>query len=508
MAWRFTLSHSLPTRPSLVQLRKLAKELRPSHASLSAAQLAIANEFGFPSWPKLKLSVEQDNLRAAIDAVEPKRVTSILLENPRLAKLTFADGNGPLHLAAERNAPDIVEILVQAGASLNSTYGQSAHSPLSWAITVGSFRAADKLAELGSKIDLFCAGGLGSLRLVKGFWPSGKLVSSPSSTGSSRTDEAGNRLPRPPVNPVDQVSDALYMACRHGRYDVAEWLLAHGADPNWRGYMGATCLAWAEFSGDPKLCALLRARGGSDELADYAFRATPAVFAMMTYASWGSFNDRLQERLEANPELINMHGGFGSLLNAAAYAGNISTARILTDFGANWDETNLMGATPLDLARHQGHEEFVKLYSEPENRKPVPRAPRIPERPAPITTELVQSFVIAGHGDLKLLKELLEQEPSLINASHDWGGGDFESAIEGAGHMGRADIALFLIDNGARPNIFTMAMLGHLHSVRSEIESFPALRTALGPHGIPLFRHAELGGDRAKEVLAYLTSRD
>ena len=46
----------LPERPNLDQLRRQARELqrRSKPLTLSAAQLALAREYGFPSWARLK----------------------------------------------------------------------------------------------------------------------------------------------------------------------------------------------------------------------------------------------------------------------------------------------------------------------------------------------------------------------------------------------------------------------------------------------------------------------
>ena len=53
-----------------------------------------------------------------------------------------------------------------------------------------------------------------------------------------------------------------------------------------------------------------------------------------------------------------------------------------------------------------------------------------------LEAKLVQEFVGVAHTDLKRVKELLSQEPTLVNATWDWGGGDFETALGGAAHMG------------------------------------------------------------------------
>ena len=138
----------------------------------------------------------------------------------------------------------------------------------------------------------------------------------------------------------------------------------------------------------------------------------------------------------------------------------------------------------------------------PASQAPAPTTPK----PDPLKPDLVKEFVIAGHVDLDKVKAMLAVTPALINASWDWGGGDFEMAIGGAGHMGRADIASFLISQGGRFDIFVAAMLGRLDIVRPALTVNPNLATSKGPHGIPLIAHARKGGPAAAEVLKYLES--
>ena len=112
--------------------------------------------------------------------------------------------------------------------------------------------------------------------------------------------------------------------------------------------------------------------------------------------------------------------------------------------------------------------------------------------------------MIFAHYDLDMVKKLLEKEPAALNATVDWGGGDWEAAIGGASHMGRRDIALFLIEKGARPDLFAATMLGHLDVVKLLLAAHPTLIDAKGPHGIPLLAHAKMGGKEAEAVLQYL----
>ena len=354
----------LPRHPSLEQLKKQAKDLRAAggHASLAEAQRALARSYGFPSWAKLKRRVESILLRQRIEEGDAAPVRALLAASPALARLPFDDGSTPLHVAAGENRPEIVDVLLEYGAQAQARYGDSAHSALSWAITCWAFDAAQRLVDSGVEPDLFCAAGLGRLDRVRAFWSDGRLRSRPSATGSTRFSESGAPLPRPPAADADQVSDALYIACRCERLEVARFLLDHGADPDWRGYAGATCLAWAEFSGNAELCALLRSHGASDELLDHQFRATPQAFGVLVLAGWG-FPRKLVARLTADRSLVSVTGERGTPLHAAAEGGQLEAALILLHFGADRTMRNAEGRTPAEVARASGHAELADRLS-------------------------------------------------------------------------------------------------------------------------------------------------
>jgi hypothetical protein len=112
------------------------------------------------------------------------------------------------------------------------------------------------------------------------------------------------------------------------------------------------------------------------------------------------------------------------------------------------------------------------------------------EQPATIDSALVEAFVGSAHGDLDKVRELLAHEPGLVNAAWDWGSGDWETGLGAASHMHNREIAIYLLDNGARLDIFGAAMLGYVDVVRSMLDVRPDLRDAKGPHGIPLSAHA------------------
>ncbi len=118
----------------------------------------------------------------------------------------------------------------------------------------------------------------------------------------------------------------------------------------------------------------------------------------------------------------------------------------------------------------------------------------------------MEDFVIYAHSELDMVKKLLEMEPALLNATMDWGQGDWETGLGGASHMGRRDIVEYLLDRGARIDIFCAAMMGQFDAVKSFLTLQPKLIDAKGPHGFTLHFHAQVGGKESEPVLAYLQS--
>ena len=131
---------------------------------------------------------------------------------------------------------------------------------------------------------------------------------------------------------------------------------------------------------------------------------------------------------------------------------------------------------------------------------------QLPTKGEPLDRELVKKFVGVAHKDFDQVKAMLQETPDLLNSVNNLGGWDWEDAIGAAGHVGLRDMALFLLQQGARPTICVAAMLGELEVVRTFITAFPTMKDAVGPHRISLLRHAKAGGEPAKPVVDYLVS--
>lgn len=131
----------------------------------------------------------------------------------------------------------------------------------------------------------------------------------------------------------------------------------------------------------------------------------------------------------------------------------------------------------------------------------------LPPKGDPLPAEKVKEFVGAGHNNLDKVKSLLIEFPTLLYATWDWGGGDFETGLEGAGHVGNKDIANYLIVHGARTNLFVLTMLGKTQIVKAYLDAYPEYLNARGPHGFTFLHHAQKGGDDAQELLEYFQTK-
>ncbi|GJM41779.1 MAG: hypothetical protein DHS20C20_20610 [Ardenticatenaceae bacterium] len=111
---------------------------------------------------------------------------------------------------------------------------------------------------------------------------------------------------------------------------------------------------------------------------------------------------------------------------------------------------------------------------------------------APLTQEQVRNFVLPAHGNLEVVKQMLAEEPRLLNEKYV----EFdETALEAASHVGNRPIAQFLLDQGAPMNLYTAAMFGLKDEVAAFLDETPELVNGKGVHGISLLFHAALSGN-------------
>ena len=120
--------------------------------------------------------------------------------------------------------------------------------------------------------------------------------------------------------------------------------------------------------------------------------------------------------------------------------------------------------------------------------------PLLSQEERPLFTEQdIYDFVAAAHNNFDEVKRIYKEMPLILNCANQIRRGDFETALGGASHMGRKDIADYLVSKGARMDIFNYAFLGLDDFVKLQVTSFPQLLNSPGPHGFTLLHHAKVG---------------
>ncbi len=169
------MSRELPTKPSLEYLRKQAKQLQRSmsQGKLADAQHALAQEYGFATWAKLKSYVvtlglpPAEALTAAIRESDAQRVRELLEGHPELrAKIdeplpNYGFDIQALFAAVQRSDRATIDVLLRAGADIRQRTRW-------WAGGFGVLDDCDPglvdfLVERGAVIDAHAAARLGML---------------------------------------------------------------------------------------------------------------------------------------------------------------------------------------------------------------------------------------------------------------------------------------------------------------------------------------------------------
>lgn len=190
------MSRELPTKPNLEHLKKQAKDLleliqqgdaaaterfrslvsfsAPASLRLADAQHAIARDYGFPSWPKLKEHVESvaralepaELLSAAVRASDADRTARVLESHPELKAqinepMINYGGMQALLAAVQRTDRKTIDVLLRAGSDINAR-------SRSWAGGIGVLDEcapdlAPFLIERGAVVDAHAAARLGMM---------------------------------------------------------------------------------------------------------------------------------------------------------------------------------------------------------------------------------------------------------------------------------------------------------------------------------------------------------
>jgi ankyrin repeat protein len=186
----------LPVRPNFPQLRHQAKDLLRAakigtpvavarmrsvseRVDLAAAQLAVAREYGFSSWPRLKTEVDRRRILNDRDLV---RLRAMITEEPELAVADMQHwcdhrkGVRPLNyiamlrfdsgrLGLPRHLPGtgaVARALLDAGAPVDGDPAEP-ETPLMTAASYGDAEVARVLIDAGADLDATAAANAGGV---------------------------------------------------------------------------------------------------------------------------------------------------------------------------------------------------------------------------------------------------------------------------------------------------------------------------------------------------------
>jgi len=257
------MSKPLPAQPSLrqlqIQAKELARELKQSQPEALArlkrhhphylklaegavpeggfhlhdAQLVIAREHGFESWPKLRAHLDRVTLRRLVEAVEQGdvlKVRALLRQNPKLVNVDMAenDEHRVLHYAVLRRDEPMVRALMQAGADPHK--GIYPHREATTALVLAKERVFSEIVtaieeeEQFRREDMSCPNATVSpaqdrlyekIRQGEHAAALAMLEAEPSLAKACDRDGA----------------TVLHLACEEGALPVIDWLLERHANP-------------------------------------------------------------------------------------------------------------------------------------------------------------------------------------------------------------------------------------------------------------------------------------
>ena len=318
--------------------------------ALHDAQLVLARSYGFDSWPKLKAYVDGVTVRrlaAAIRTHDVAQVRAMLKARPELAdmQMSYGDEHRPIHFAVYERSVELVRLLMQHGA--NARAGIHPHRRATTAWTLARERDYTEIVTAIEEEERRRGEPAGEAE------PEEAAVDDPARQAVAAGDEEWLRVRHAEgtlVNPV-RWSDGglLTVAVRHNRPEMLSLLLDFGFDPDervsegagdWVAYSQGYPLWYSAAMGRCELAEILLARGADPNV--HVDSSGSAVYSAYSHKQWEMV------------ELLRRHGGIVTADIAAIYRQTDIAREILAADPAKAEES-------LRFAASGGDPEIVRL---------------------------------------------------------------------------------------------------------------------------------------------------
>ncbi|KAF1837253.1 ankyrin [Decorospora gaudefroyi] len=215
-------------------------------------------------------------------------------------------------ISGAENAPAIMQLLLDHGASLEVTSGPTSMNPLHWAAVKGMVHAADFIISKGFDMERRCLRGKTPLILAaeRGHTTVVKLLRAKGAALHVRSNNGGT---------------ALMWATSEGHLETVKFLLEEGMNVEDRDKEGCTALSVACDHGHVDIVQVLIERGADvNTLSDEPMSRTPAMEAALS-----GHTEVLQALLDQGADLTMDPPGGVALLERAMKAGYLDTVKTI-----------------------------------------------------------------------------------------------------------------------------------------------------------------------------------
>ena len=224
------------------------------------------------------------SLVGAIQTGDVEALRKLLEGEPGISKARIIDekrvGRSLLHIATDwpGHFPKVAQtigLLIERGADPHAAIqgANTLETPLHWAASSNDVNAIDALLDGGANIEcpgaIFTNGTAMSDAVIFAQWNAarrllerGAATTLTQSAGLGLLDRLATYFDREPKPSSDEITAALWHACRGGQLQAVQYLIDKGANVNWVGWDNMTPLDGARLSGNQELVVWLRDRGG------------------------------------------------------------------------------------------------------------------------------------------------------------------------------------------------------------------------------------------------------